>query len=290
MRVPNGVRYLLPSLLCWAALVVGAKAGALPEYMQTAKTTYAFKSGGILELKGCSLCHDGATNRNSLNAYGKDLQSALKSSSGGKVTPSILRSIDGQDSDGDGWTNGAEFAGDTLPGDPASKPNGSPPGSLKPKAPNRSGAEFNPFSVGSLLFPSHSQHPVIVHFPIALGIFSLILDLFGILTKNRALNTAAFYNLAGAAVTGVASVATGLLAWKFAFGGEPLTSDKWLLLHLVLGVVSTLLICALLAIRLRTVRDVDQPLSRLYIVLGVATFAVISLAGHIGGVVSGIVR
>ena len=206
------------------------------------------------------------------------------------VTPAVLHTLDSTDSDGDGWPNSVELQKDTLPGDPTSKPNGAAPGSLKQKANTAAAPASNPFSLQAILYPSHAQHPVIVHFPIALFVFSLFLDLFGLLTGKRALNAAAYYNLAAAAATGVLSVVTGLLAWRFAFGAEPLAGDRWLLFHLVLGILTTILMLALWAIRARHPIYAARPLSRLYIIVAMLTFAVVTVTGHIGGIVSGVVK
>ncbi len=290
MVLDKSGRRWLPLLIGFVCILCCRNAAALPEYLAAAKTAYNFKPGGVVDTKSCSLCHNGATNRNSLNLYGKEVQSALKSTSDQKITPAVLHLLDDKDSDGDGWSNAAEFHADTLPGDPASKPSGTPPAIGKPSAAIPGANEVNPFSLQALFYPTHAQHPVIVHFPIALFIFSLFLDLLGLRTRNRALNTAAYYNLVAAAVTGVISVITGLLAWKFAFGLEPLSGDRWLLFHLVLGIMTTVLMCALWAIRVRTAEQSDRPLSRLYIILAVLTLAVISLTGHFGGIVSGVVK
>lgn len=283
-------RLWVPLLFGTLALLGCRSASALPAYLEAAKAAYNFKAGGVVETKSCSLCHAGATNRTSLNLYGKDVQAALKSAVDKKVTPALIHRLDDKDSDGDGWSNAAEFSADTLPGDSSSKPAGLPPASSKPKQPAVVGDESNPFSLQALFYPTHAQHPVIVHFPIALFIFSLFLDLFGVRTGNRALNTAAYYNLVAAAVTGVLSVITGLLAWRFAFNLEPLSADKWLLFHLVLGVTTTVLMCTLWAIRVRMPTTDARPLSRLYIILGVLTMAVIALTGHFGGIISGVVK
>jgi uncharacterized membrane protein len=280
----------LPLLVCGLVLMVSCRARALPAYLDAAKVAYSFKPGGSLDKKSCNLCHAGSTNRNSLNFYGKDLQAALESAANRNDIAALLHSIDAKDSDGDGWPNADELKDDTLPGDPASRPNGPPPGSLKPKEPATAAAESNPFSLQAVFYPAHAQHPIIIHFPIALFMFSLFMDLFGIMTGNRALNKAAYFNLVAAAVTGVISVITGLLAWRFAFGGEPLTSDRWLMFHLILGVVTTVLLCVLWAIRVKHPADPGRPISNLYIVLGILTVAVISLTGHLGGIVSGIVK
>jgi uncharacterized membrane protein len=290
LRLNKRVRAGVAILITCAASCLALRVGALPAYLEAARSAYAFKPGGTIDAKGCNLCHAGATNRNSLNLYGKDVQTALQTAPGRTMTPAVLHTLDEKDSDGDGWPNAQEFAADTLPGDPTSKPAGPPPGTLKPSTPQAGGAAFNPFSVQEVFFPTHAQHPIIVHFPIALFVFSLFLDVLGIRTRNRALNAAAYYNLVAAAVTGVLAVITGLLAWRFAFGGEPLTSDRWLFFHLVLGVITTLLMLALWAIRAKQPINADQPLSRAYIILGALTLCVISVTGHFGGIVSGIVR
>lgn len=288
IQLPGQTRLAL--MLGCLALAYCMPAAALPEYLQAAKTAYGFKAGGAVDSKACNLCHAGDTNKNSLNSFGKDLQAALKASADHRVTPALIRTLDSKDSDGDGWPNASEFAADTLPGDPASKPAGTPPGSVMPKD-STAAAAFNPFGLSSVLYPGHAQHPVLVHFPIALFIFSLFLDVMGLRLNNRALNSAAYLNLAAAAVTALASVVTGLLAWRFAFGGEPLGSDRWLLLHLVLGSVTAVLICALWAMRFRQLRRaVETAPGPLYVFLGVLTLALVSLTGHIGGVVSGIVK
>jgi uncharacterized membrane protein len=280
----------IPLLLCGLALLVTRRAQALPVYLETARLTYSFRPGGALDRAGCNVCHAGVTNQDSLNFYGKDVQTALNTTSDHMVTPAILHTLDALDSDGDGWPNSAEFKNDTLPGDPASRPAGPPPGSLKPRVASVPGTGSNPISLQSIFLPTHAQHPVIVHFPIALFMFSLFMDLCGVITRNRALNKAAYYNLAAAAVTGVLSVITGLLAWRFAFGGEPLTTDRWLMLHLIFGVVTTILMCLLWMVRLKQPGNSDRPLSNIYIVLGVITFVVIGVTGHFGGIVSGVVK
>ena len=47
------------------------------------------------------------------------------------------------------------------------------------------------------LLAKHAQHPVIIHFPIALFIISVALDLLAIWKSNPMLAKAAYYNLIG---------------------------------------------------------------------------------------------
>lgn len=277
---------LLLALLCLSP----DRASALPQFLEIAKTTYNFKPGGTIAGKKCSLCHAGVTNATSLNYYGKDLQSALKSSGAEQVTPELLHSLDSKDSDGDGFPNSDEFKADTLPGDPASRPNGPPPGSLKPSEAGKRGDEANPFSLKSILFPSHAQHPIIVHFPIALFVFSMILDALGLWKRKPEFIAAGYFNLVASAVTGILAVATGFLAWRIQRGGESLLEDKILMFHLILAVTTTVLICLLWLIRARQSNDPTHRLNRLYIILAVITLLVITLTGHLGGILTGVVQ
>lgn len=52
-------------------------------------------------------------------------------------------------------------------------------------------------------------HPALVHYPLALVLFSFIADLFGYLRNNAALSAAGFWSLVGAGVGGALAVAAG---------------------------------------------------------------------------------
>lgn len=52
-------------------------------------------------------------------------------------------------------------------------------------------------------------HPALVHFPIALVVFSFITDLLGRLTRRPSLRAAGFWTLVGALVFGAITAATG---------------------------------------------------------------------------------
>ena len=188
--------------LCWLFFSVG-RTEALPEYLAAAKLTYAIKPGSNIATRNCQLCHKQATNANSLNPYGKSVQSALNSASAEQLTPALLHSLDNQDPDNDGFSNASEFQADTLPGDPQSHPDGATSGvvlSNVPKPTNQ--AEINPFAPRRVLFAKHAQHPVLVHFPIALFLFSLFLDVLGRWRNRAGLHNVALVNLVSAAVMG----------------------------------------------------------------------------------------
>ena len=56
----------------------------------------------------------------------------------------------------------------------------------------------------------HAQHPVIIHFPIALFIASVVFELLAVWRKQPLFATVAYYNLLGAALTLPLAIATGL--------------------------------------------------------------------------------
>src|SRR5579871_477572 len=269
------------------------RAIAKPEFPPVVQSAYPLKSGGVIAkaVDACTLCHAEA-GPPELNPYGKDVRAALKAANTKMLTPQILHSIDNKDSDGDGASNGAEFAADTLPGDPKSKPAGSTTNSAGSNSPSsqssssQSEAPSNSLvtSIIGLMFPKHAQHPVIVHLPIGVFIIGLLFDVLALLRKDRNLTLAGYYNLTAAAITSLLAVATGLLAWWFAFGHSALQGT--LLYHLILGLVTSGLIWLLWWMRFRS-SDKGAPLSRAYMVIAVIAFMVISITGHLGGTLSG---
>jgi uncharacterized membrane protein len=62
-------------------------------------------------------------------------------------------------------------------------------------------ASPNPFDLKAALLAGHAQHPVIVHFPIALFIASAVFDILAIWRKQPVLAAVAYFNLVGAAMT-----------------------------------------------------------------------------------------
>ena len=68
----------------------------------------------------------------------------------------------------------------------------------------------DPFDLRAALLARHAQHPVIVHFPIALFIVSVIFEVLAAWRKNPLLGSVAYYNLLGAALAVPLAVGTGL--------------------------------------------------------------------------------
>ena len=143
----------------------------------------------------------------------------------------------------------------------------------------------NPFDLKTALLAKNAQHVVLIHFPIALFITAVVLDLTAQWTKRRSLAHAAYYNLLVAAISTVLVLATGLLAWQFQLEGQKLKGI--LLLHHVLACVSTVMIWLVLWVHFRARRrSVYLPSYR----LGVELLAVglVALTGYLGGFLSGV--
>jgi uncharacterized membrane protein len=144
----------------------------------------------------------------------------------------------------------------------------------------------NPFDLKSALLAKHAQHVVLVHFPIGLFISSVAFDLLAIWKNSRSLAKAAYYNLIAAAVTALAAVFTGLLAWQLQLEGQRLRGN--LRLHLSLGASSAVLIWALTLWRTRQNHAGNSNLAAGYWALAVVAVAVVALTGHLGGILSGV--
>src|SRR5205814_7070255 len=96
---------------------------------------------------------------------------------------------------------------------------------------------MNPFDLKAALLAKHAQHPVIIHFPIALFIISVTFDLLAIWRRSPAMAKAAFYNLVAAALTAPVAIASGLTAWQLQLEGARLKGN--LLLHFVLALAAS---------------------------------------------------
>src|SRR5207253_10934412 len=94
----------------------------------------------------------------------------------------------------------------------------------------------NPFDVKAALLAGHAQHPVIVHFPIALFIASVVFDILAIWRKQPILATVSYFNLIGAGITIPLAIASGLGAWQWQLEGATLKGN--LQLHLICALTS----------------------------------------------------
>jgi uncharacterized membrane protein len=144
----------------------------------------------------------------------------------------------------------------------------------------------NPFDIKTLLFAKHAQHVVLIHFPIALFITAVAFDYLALWTKSRTLAAAAYFNLLLAAISTVPVVATGLIAWQWALEGQKLKGI--LLLHLILGSLSSVLIWIVFWIHLPSRRHPEQSLPKYRLPIEAFAVLLVGLTGHLGGFLSGV--
>jgi uncharacterized membrane protein len=127
---------------------------------------------------------------------------------------------------------------------------------------------------------------VLIHFPIALFLTGVAFDFIAHVTKRSALAAAAYFNFIVAAISTPLVVATGLLAWHFQLEGQKLKGI--LLQHLVLGVVSSAMICLVCYIHFRSRRLSAKALPSYRLPIEFAAVALVALTGHLGGFLSGV--
>ena len=144
----------------------------------------------------------------------------------------------------------------------------------------------NPFDLRTILLAKHAQHVVLNHFPIALFISGVVFDLLSRGKRSSLLAGAAYLNLSGAALTVLPTIATGLLAWRYALGGEQLKG--LLLMHLVAASFTAILLVASWWIHWSTRKSESLPLPRYRIPIELLGVAVIALTGHLGGFLTGV--
>jgi uncharacterized membrane protein len=138
----------------------------------------------------------------------------------------------------------------------------------------------NPFDLKTILLEKHAQHVVLIHFPIALFVAAIAFDLIALWTKRRGLADAAYYNLLAAAISTLPVLVTGLLAWQFQLEGQKLKGI--LLLHLVLGCISTVMIWLVWWVHFRARRrTVYLPTYRLAVEF--LALVIVALTAHLGG-------
>ena len=145
---------------------------------------------------------------------------------------------------------------------------------------------MNPFDIKSVLLAKHAQHVVLIHFPIALFIAGVTFDWFAQWKRNSALAAAVYYNLLLAALSTLPVMVTGILAWRWQLEGARLHGN--LLLHLVLGISSSLLIWIVWWIHYQPRRKPDRVLPVYRFPVELIGVLVVSLTGHLGGFLSGV--
>ena len=146
-------------------------------------------------------------------------------------------------------------------------------------------ASPNPFDLKAALLAGHAQHPVIIHFPIALFIASVVFEVMAAWRKQPVLATVAYYNLLGAALTIPFAIATGLGAWHWQLEGAAIKGN--LRLHLICALTSAALIVSLCWKRSRIRAKGESPRASYFVVMALGLM-LIALTGHLGGILSGV--
>ena len=143
----------------------------------------------------------------------------------------------------------------------------------------------NPFDLRTVLLARHAQHVVLVHFPIALYPAGVSLDLAGWWLDRENFHEAAYYNFSLGAIFALPTVATGLVAWQWQLEGQKLKGI--LLEHLLAGLTVTAATWLTWAVHYRA-RHNTRPLPATRFLLEGAGVLAVILAGHLGGVLSGV--
>jgi uncharacterized membrane protein len=146
-------------------------------------------------------------------------------------------------------------------------------------------ASPNPFDLKAALLQGHAQHPVIIHFPIALFIASVVFEVLAVWRKKPVFALVAYYNLLGAAITIPVAIATGLGAWQWQLEGATLKGN--LRLHLICALTSASLIFILCWMRSRLRAKNILP-GITYLAVTLLALMAITLTGHLGGILSGV--
>ena len=146
-------------------------------------------------------------------------------------------------------------------------------------------ASANPFDLKAALLAGHAQHPVIIHFPIALLIASAVFELLAVWRKQPVFASVAYYNLLGAALTLPLAIATGLGAWRWQLEGAALKGN--LRLHMICALTSASLIFFLCWMRSRLRGKSTSP-GIAYLTVTALALMVITLTGHLSGILSGV--
>jgi uncharacterized membrane protein len=269
MRVPGII------LIVVYGLVPATAAQAKPEYFDVLLSTYK-PYAQALSSRSCANCHVSDSDYK-MNPYGKQVAQELLNAGTKTLTPELLHNVESLASNPGDISNLEKFKQGLAPGEPRS-------GATGAKSPATSGATIHASGHTAApeqkpLIPKNAYHPAIVHFPIALFIAGLMLDLVGMLRKDRKFLIAGWYNLVIAAVSSFAAIATGLTAMfvmRLPFKGLILN-------HLLLAIAGTMIMWILVALRVHRHETMSKPLRILYYVVAAAGLILISYSAHLGG-------
>src|SRR5690348_13733122 len=144
----------------------------------------------------------------------------------------------------------------------------------------------NPFDWRTVLLAKHAQHVVLIHFPVALFITGVGLDLLSRGKRESQLANAAYLNISIAAAMVAPTLLTGFLAWQFALEGKSLKG--LLLLHVVAAAIAAVLVIVSWWVHWRSRKSRSPALPRFRIPVELLGLTVITLTAHLGGFLSGV--
>jgi uncharacterized membrane protein len=144
----------------------------------------------------------------------------------------------------------------------------------------------NPFDLRTILLAKHAQHVVLIHFPIALFITGVGLDLLSRGKRHSQLASAAYLNISIAAAMVIPTVLTGIAAWQFALEGKKLKG--LLLFHIVAASIASILVIVSWWVHWRSRKSGSPVLWKLRIPLELIGVAIIGLTAHLGGFLTGV--
>lgn len=123
-------------------------------------------------------------------------------------------------------------------------------------------------------------HPAIVHFPIALLVFSVIADFFGYIYQSDSLKSAGWWSLLGAAIGGAIAVAAGLYDMK----REELKDEAHSQVHkhMYIGFVVLAVVAGLTIWRWLIYANSDYSLNWFYLILAFLIVGLTAFQGWLG--------
>ena len=135
------------------------------------------------------------------------------------------------------------------------------------------------------LLAGHAQHPVIIHFPIALFIASAVFDVLAVWRKQPLLATVAYYNLLGAAVDD--PISNRHRSGSLAMAARRARAIKGnLRLHMICALTSALLILFFAGCGRASGQRAVRRRAAYFAVMALGLM-MITLTGHLGGILSG---
>jgi uncharacterized membrane protein len=127
----------------------------------------------------------------------------------------------------------------------------------------------------------HPIHPIIVHFPMALLIASVVFDLLALRWLTKSFREASLYTLIGGLLGAVLAIVTGSLAEDLVVkGGAPKAVIER---HETLAYASSALFAALLAMKILIRSGRLRELPALSLAVGLVGLGLLSVAGYVGG-------